>query len=90
LPSTPGARAVPVDDRGVGVATKLIPVGNIDKHCMASANDEVLDDFLSQRGHATERPGWERSYNKKQCPDCGGLHDESATACSVCGWSPRG
>jgi hypothetical protein len=57
---------------------------------MASANDEVLDDFLSQRGHATERPGWERSYNKKQCPDCGGLHDQSATVCSVCGWSPRG
>jgi hypothetical protein len=52
-------------------------------------DDELLDDFLTSRGHETDRPGWETSYNKKQCPDCGGLHDEAATSCSVCGWQPR-
>ena len=57
---------------------------------MASApsTDEMIDDFLSQRGHATESVGWEESYNKKQCPDCGGLHEGAATECSVCGWTP--
>jgi acetone carboxylase gamma subunit len=57
---------------------------------MASAQntDELLDDFLTQRGHDVDAQGWEDNYNKKQCPDCGGLHDTDATACSVCGWSP--
>ncbi|WP_226011720.1 HVO_0416 family zinc finger protein [Halomicrobium salinisoli] len=57
---------------------------------MASApsTDDMIDEFLSQRGHNVESPGWEESYNKKQCPDCGGLHDEGATECSVCGWMP--
>jgi ribosomal protein L40E len=57
---------------------------------MASApsNDELFEEFLSQRGHRTDEAGWERSYNKKQCPDCGGLHGNDATECSVCGWSP--
>lgn len=57
---------------------------------MASApdpDDGLFDAFLADNGHEpTER--WDRSFNKKQCPDCGGLHDESATSCSVCGWSP--
>jgi hypothetical protein len=56
---------------------------------MASApNDELYDDFLEQRGHDVERAGWEQNYNKKQCPDCGGLHDDGARECSVCGWTP--
>ncbi len=53
------------------------------------AGDEVFDQFLADRGHSVEPTGWERDYNKKQCPDCGGLHDESAAACTVCGWDPR-
>lgn len=58
--------------------------------CMASApsNDDLFDKFLSDRGHDTESVGWDESYNKLQCPECGGVHDSSATACSVCGWSP--
>lgn len=53
------------------------------------AGDEVFDQFLADRGHTVERVGWERDYNKKQCPECGGLHDNSATHCTVCGWDPR-
>ncbi|MFB6308655.1 MAG: HVO_0416 family zinc finger protein [Haloarculaceae archaeon] len=57
---------------------------------MASAPgaDDLVDEFLSQRGHDVETVGWETSYNKKQCPDCGGLHDGDATECTVCGWRP--
>lgn len=50
--------------------------------------DDVFDQFLSQRGHETEPVRWERDHNKKQCPECMGLHDLSAEECSVCGWSP--
>ena len=57
---------------------------------MASApstdDEEMLDEFLTQRGHDVD--GWEDNYTKKQCPDCGGLHDTPATECSVCGWTP--
>jgi hypothetical protein len=56
----------------------------------APTDDDLLDDFLTQRGHETDRPGWEESYNKKQCPECGGLHDLGAADCMVCGWRPRG
>ncbi|WP_232700418.1 HVO_0416 family zinc finger protein [Halobacterium wangiae] len=49
-------------------------------------DDSLLDDFLEQRGHETAT--WERNYNKKQCPECSGLHDVDATDCGVCGWSP--
>jgi hypothetical protein len=56
---------------------------------MASANEDVFDEFLSSRGHQTESVGWEESYNKLQCPDCGGLHDRGSTECSVCGWAPQ-
>ena len=56
---------------------------------MASApNDDIYDDFLERRGHDVEQVGWEKNYNKKQCPDCGGLHDDGASECSVCGWTP--
>ena len=57
---------------------------------MATAsNDDLFDRFLAQRGHA-EPATWGRSLNKKQCPECGGLHDLDATACTVCGWpGPR-
>ncbi|MFB6201838.1 MAG: HVO_0416 family zinc finger protein [Halorhabdus sp.] len=54
----------------------------------APSTDEVIDEFLSRRGHETETTGWEESYNKKQCPDCGALHDPTAADCSVCGWAP--
>ena len=53
-----------------------------------ATNGDMFDEFLSQRGHATETPSWEQEYNKKQCPECSGLHDMSATECSVCGWCP--
>lgn len=53
---------------------------------MASGvNDDLFDQFLARRGHEVPE-SWDRSYNKKQCPDCGGLHDLGATVCSVCGW----
>lgn len=57
---------------------------------MVRGKDDMFDTFLSQRGHRTEtdRDGWEQEYNKKQCPECGGLHDSSASECSVCGWVP--
>jgi len=51
--------------------------------------DTDMDRFLADRGHETDAPGWEESYNKKQCPECGGIHGVDASACSVCGWSPR-
>lgn len=57
---------------------------------MASApehTDDMFDEFLSSRGHDTA--SWETDYNKKRCPDCGGVHEESARSCSVCGWSPE-
>ena len=56
---------------------------------MASApSDDMFDEFLSQRGHDMEASSWEDSYNKKQCPECGGLHDSDAVECRICGWSP--
>lgn len=58
---------------------------------MASAprtDDELFDQFLETNGHEMSAPRWERSYNKKQCPECGGIHDEAATRCTVCGWTP--
>ncbi len=57
---------------------------------MASApsTDDLLDEFLSQRGHDVETGEWDQNYNKKQCPDCGGLHPVEARECSVCGWTP--
>lgn len=58
---------------------------------MASAEhstDELFDEFLSDRGHDTEPEAWKESYNKRQCPECGGLHEQTATECSVCGWHP--
>lgn len=51
-------------------------------------DDELLDQFLTQRGHDVETVEWDREYNKKQCPECGGLHESDATQCSVCGWNP--
>ncbi len=48
--------------------------------------DELVDEFLSQNGH--EVATWDEDYNKKQCPECGALHDTDATHCSVCGWRP--
>ena len=48
----------------------------------------MFDEFLSQRGHEVDDVGWEENYNKKQCPDCGGLHGPAASECSVCGWTP--
>ncbi|GAA0723388.1 hypothetical protein GCM10009060_17740 [Halorubrum trapanicum] len=53
-----------------------------------SSDDDVFDEFLSDHGHETEIVGWERSYNKLQCPDCGALHEEGTARCSVCDWRP--
>ncbi|MFB6082592.1 MAG: HVO_0416 family zinc finger protein [Halanaeroarchaeum sp.] len=51
-----------------------------------TSDDAVLDQFIEDR---SDGPAvWDRSYNKKQCPECGGLHDVDAMTCSVCGWSP--
>jgi len=57
---------------------------------MATAND-IFDEFLADRGHEseTETAAWEEDYNKKRCPDCGGLHEMDASECTVCGWTPR-
>lgn len=58
--------------------------------CMSSAqtsDDSLLDEFLEDRGHDTRT--WDESYNKKQCPECGGLHDVDARTCTVCGWGPN-
>ena len=58
---------------------------------MASAprtDDDLFDQFLTSRGHDSEPVDWEESYNKKQCPECGGLHGEAAASCTVCGWRP--
>lgn len=58
--------------------------------CMSQAStpddDSLLDDFLEERGH--DQTTWEESYNKKQCPECGGIHDVDAQTCGVCGWAP--
>ena len=51
-----------------------------------SDTDDLMDSFLEQRGHDVR--GWEESYNKKQCPECGAVHDTEAATCSVCGWGP--
>jgi acetone carboxylase gamma subunit len=57
---------------------------------MATANEnDIFDEFLHERGHDHEEASWEEDYNKKRCPDCGGLHDLDAAACSVCGWRPN-
>lgn len=58
---------------------------------MASApdtGDDVFDKFLADRGHDTAHVGWERDYNKLQCPECMALHDDTASECTVCGWRP--
>jgi ribosomal protein L40E len=52
-------------------------------------DDALFDEFLDDRGHETEPVQWEQSYNKKQCPECGALHDADAADCTVCGWDPR-
>ncbi|WP_197052345.1 MULTISPECIES: HVO_0416 family zinc finger protein [Halobellus] len=54
-----------------------------------SSDDALFDQFLDDRGHDIETVDWERSYNKKQCPECGALHDDGAAHCGVCGWDPR-
>ena len=55
---------------------------------MATADDDIFDQFLDERGHETESQSWEQDYNKKRCPDCGGLHGPEASSCTVCGWRP--
>ncbi len=58
---------------------------------MSLGNDDVFDEFLSQRGYdvPSEASDWQRDRQKKQCPDCGGLHEKAATECTVCGWMPK-
>ncbi|MEZ3143711.1 HVO_0416 family zinc finger protein [Halobaculum sp. MBLA0143] len=53
-----------------------------------NTDGDPFDEFLSARGHETGPTDWEESYNKKQCPECGGVHDADASECSVCGWRP--
>lgn len=55
---------------------------------MATAGDDVLDEFLMDRGNGTEGQAWVRDQNKKQCPECSGLHELDAVECTVCGWTP--
>jgi hypothetical protein len=56
--------------------------------CMAAANNDIFDEFLSERGHETNGADWEREYNKKHCPECHSLHNLDATVCTVCNWQP--
>ena len=49
--------------------------------------DEIVDEFLAARGHESSQK-WEQNANKKQCPECHGLHDMGAMQCSVCDWQP--
>lgn len=49
--------------------------------------DDIFDRFLKDRGHKEQT--WVQEYNKKQCPECGGIHDETAEKCTVCGWNPK-
>jgi len=51
------------------------------------SGEDLIDDFLARRGHETV--SWERDHNKKRCPECSGLHELSATRCSVCDWTPN-
>lgn len=53
------------------------------------AGDEMFDEFLTARGHDVHPSSWEQDGRKKQCPECGGLHDMTATFCTVCGWDPH-
>ena len=53
-------------------------------------DDELFDQFLSDRGHDTTPVRWDRSYNKLQCPDCGApiAFIEGCERCSAgCGFS---
>lgn len=52
--------------------------------------DDIFDQFLTDRGHDVEPETWEPDYNKKRCPECGGLHETAAHRCTVCGWEPSG
>ncbi|MFB6196649.1 MAG: HVO_0416 family zinc finger protein [Halobacteriaceae archaeon] len=58
---------------------------------MASSPDpdteSLIDEFLSRKD-TNEIVTWDQSYNKLQCPECGGLHEESASKCDICGWAP--
>ncbi|MFP4590753.1 MAG: HVO_0416 family zinc finger protein [Halobacteriales archaeon] len=59
---------------------------------MGSAPNEIgdsVEQFLIRRGHETSDPDWLWNGNKKQCPECYGLHSGAALQCSVCGWTPR-
>jgi len=51
-------------------------------------DEDLYDSFLESRGHEVGTREWEEEYNKKQCPECGGLHDTDATKCGSCGWVP--
>ena len=53
----------------------------------ASGDETLFEEFLAQRGHETDA-GWDERYHKKQCPECGGIHETDATECTVCGLSP--
>ena len=53
----------------------------------ADEGADLFDQFLEDRGHEPSED-WEREYQKKQCPECQGLHDLTASSCSVCGWAP--
>lgn len=50
--------------------------------------EDMFDDFLEARGHEIGTQEWDEEYNKKQCPECGGIHDVDAAKCSSCGWQP--
>lgn len=51
-------------------------------------SEELMNDFLESRGHAVRDQDWDESYNKKQCPVCGGVHPTTAMSCDSCGWEP--
>jgi hypothetical protein len=54
-----------------------------------SDTDVLIDALLHTGGHPTAPTRWGRSYRKLQCPECGAIHDPTATRCKVCAWQPH-
>jgi ribosomal protein S27AE len=52
-------------------------------------HDIVEDVNRSEQAESTEQSEWDVRFQKKQCPNCSALHEQSASDCGVCGWTPE-